>query len=72
MSHEYPWLFWHEGNIEQRDFLEGACASFDPHVMRGFPKDLTMSLQKNFMQYQKALDTAMSAASHMLSLGKLI
>lgn len=32
--------FWNEGKLEQQDFLEGACASFDPHIMQGFPKDL--------------------------------
>ena len=31
--------FWNEGNVEQQDFLEGACASFDPHIMRGLPED---------------------------------
>ena len=38
--------FWHEGNMEQQDFLEGACSSFDPHVMQGFPKDLIDVLAK--------------------------
>lgn len=38
--------FWNEGNVEQQDFLEGACASFDPHIMRGFPKDLIDVLAK--------------------------
>ena len=32
--------------MEQQDFLEGACASFDPHIMRGFPKDLLGVLAK--------------------------
>lgn len=38
--------FWNEGNVEQQDFLEGACASFDPHVMQGLPKDLLDVLAK--------------------------
>ena len=38
--------FWNEGNMEQQDFLEGACASFDPHIMRGFSKDLLGVLAK--------------------------
>lgn len=38
--------FWNEGNVEQQDFLEGGCASFDPHIMRGFPKDLLGVLAK--------------------------
>lgn len=38
--------FWNEGNIEQRDFLEGACASFDPRIMQGFPKELLDVLAK--------------------------
>ena len=38
--------FWNEGNMEQQDFLEGACASFDPHIMRSFPKDLLGVLAK--------------------------
>lgn len=32
--------------MEQQDFLEGACSSFDPHVMQGFPKDLIDVLAK--------------------------
>lgn len=38
--------FWKQGNAEQQDFLEGACASFDPHIMRGFPKELLDVLAK--------------------------
>ena len=38
--------FWNEGNEEQRDFLEGACASFNPHIMQGFPKDVLDVLAK--------------------------
>lgn len=38
--------FWNEGNVEQQDFLEGSCTSFDPHIMRGFPKDLLDVLAK--------------------------
>lgn len=63
--------FWNEGNVEQQDFLEGACSSFDPHIMRGFPEDLySVSLQKNRMQYREAQATVMCAAFRVSSLSK--
>ena len=54
--------FWNEGNVEQQDFLEGACASFDPISCGAFLKIYSMSLQKNRMQYRAAQATAVCAA----------
>ena len=62
--------FWNEGNVEQQDFLEGACASFDPISCGAFLKIYSVSLQKNRMQYREAQATVMCAAFRVSSLSK--